>query len=81
VIRLMQEEGLRTRPRKRFRGTTMSGHGEPVAANLLARDFTAEAPNERWVGDTTEFVIGENGKLSLAATSGVGLNARLSQSG
>jgi transposase InsO family protein len=27
----------------------------------------AAAPNQRWVGDTTEFVIGENAKLYLAA--------------
>src|SRR5262249_52494801 len=35
--------------------------------NLLNREFTAEAPNQRWVGDTTEFRIGENGTLYLAA--------------
>jgi transposase InsO family protein len=35
---------------------------------MLARDFTAAAPNQRWVSDTTEFVIGENNaKLYLAA--------------
>ena len=45
----------------------MSDHGQPVAANLLDRQFTAEAPNQRWVGDTTEFVIGESSKLYLAA--------------
>jgi len=67
VIRLMQEEGLRARVRKRFRCTTMSNHDQPVAANLLDRQFTAAAPNQRWVGDTSEFVIGENGKLYLAA--------------
>jgi putative transposase len=44
----------------------MSDHDQPVAANLLERQFTAEAANHRWVGDTTEFVIGESGKLSLA---------------
>jgi transposase len=32
----------------------------------LDRQFTAAAPNQRWVGDTTEFVIGECGKLYLA---------------
>ncbi len=67
VIRLMQEEQLKARVRKRFTGTTMSDHDLPVAANLLDRRFTAEAPNQRWVGDTTEFVIGESGKLYLAA--------------
>src|SRR5438094_4007862 len=67
VIRLMQADGLKARARKRFKCTTMSDHDQPVAANLLDRQFTADAPNRRWVGDTTEFVIGESGKLYLAA--------------
>jgi transposase InsO family protein len=67
VIRLMQADGLKARVRKRFRCTTMSDHDQPVAANLLDRQFTAEAPNQSWVGDTTEFVIGDSGKLYLAA--------------
>ena len=67
VIRLMQEDGLQARARKRFKCTTMSEHDQPVAANLLDRQFTADRPNQRWAGDTTEFVIGENGKLYLAA--------------
>jgi len=67
VIRLMQEEGLKARRRKRFTVTTMSDHDQPVAANLLDRQFTATTVNQRWVGDTTEFVIGESGKLYLAA--------------
>ena len=67
VIRLMQDDRLRARLRKRFKCTTMSDHDQPVAANLLDRQFTADAMNQRWVGDTTEFVIGESGKLYLAA--------------
>ena len=67
VVRLMQAEGLTARVRKRFKGTTMSDHDQPVAANLLDRQFTADAPNQRWVGDTTEFVIGDHAKLYLAA--------------
>jgi len=67
VIRLMQEEGLIARTPKRFICTTNSDHDLPVATNLLNREFTAEAPNQRWVGDTTEFKIGESGKLYLAA--------------
>jgi len=67
VIRLMQEDGLVARLRKRYKLTTMSDHDQPVAANLLDRQFEAEAPNQRWVGDTTEFVIGSSGKLYLAA--------------
>ena len=66
VIRLMQEDGLKARTRKRFTLTTMSDHDQPVAANLLDRQFEAAAPNQRWVGDPTEFVIGSSGKLYLA---------------
>jgi putative transposase len=67
VVRLMQEAGMVARLRKRYKLTTMSDHDQPVAANLLDRRFGAAAPNQRWVGDTTEFVIGSSGKLYLAA--------------
>ncbi len=67
VARLMQEEGLKARARKRFKLTTMSDHDQPVAANLLDRQFEAQTPNQRWVGDTTELLIGTSGKLYLAA--------------
>src|ERR1022692_1742281 len=67
VIRLMQAAKLKARVRKRYKLTTVSDHDQPVAANLLDRKFDdAEAPNQRWVGDTTEFVIGTSGKLYLA---------------
>ena len=69
VIRLQQAEGLTARVRKRFKRTTMSDHDQPIAANLLAQEFVAAAPNQRWVSDTTEFVIGSSGKLYLAAVS------------
>jgi putative transposase len=67
VVRLMQEDGLKARLRKRYKLTTMSDHDQPVAANLLDRQFEADAPNQRWVGDTTEFMVGSSGKLYLAA--------------
>ena len=67
VIRLMQQQGLVARVRRRYKCTTMSDHDQPVAANLLARRFEAELPNQRWVGDTTELRIGESGRLFLAA--------------
>ena len=67
VVRLMQEDGLKARLRKRYKLTTMSDHDQPVAANLLDRQFEADAPNQRWVGDTTEFVIGGSEKLYFAA--------------
>jgi transposase InsO family protein len=67
VRRLMREEGLQGKVPKRCKHTTNSAHDDPIAANLLDRDVTAAAPNQRWVGDTTEFVIGESAKLYLAA--------------
>lgn len=68
VIRLMQADGLVGRQRRRYKCTTMSDHNQPVAANLLDRRFEADAPNQRWVGDTTELYIGESrAKLYLAA--------------
>jgi transposase InsO family protein len=65
VGRLMKEQGLVGRTRRRFRNTTDSAHELPVAKNLLDRDFSADRPNQRWVGDTTELVI-PNGRLFLA---------------
>ncbi len=58
VARLMRQAGLRARQRKRYRSTTMSEHDQPIAPNHLAQAFEAQAPNQRWVGDTTEFAIG-----------------------
>jgi putative transposase len=53
VARLMRAGGLSaTMPRHRTR-TTDSRHEHPVAPNLLERDFTADAPNTRWVADIT----------------------------
>jgi transposase InsO family protein len=40
VIRLTKEDGLQACVRKRFKCTTMSEHDQPVAANLLDRQFT-----------------------------------------
>src|SRR5260221_11161064 len=63
----MREQDLVARQRRRYKCTTMSDHDQPVAANLLDRRFNAEAPNQRWVGDTTELLVGANGsKLYLA---------------
>lgn len=66
IIRLMRALGLVARKRKRFKCTTVVDKSRPVAPNLLARDFTAPGPNQRWVGDTTELIIGGSAKLYLA---------------
>lgn len=67
VARLMQAQGLVARRRRRYKCTTMSDHDQPVADNLLDRAFYAGRPNERWVGDTTELLVGDSrAKLYLA---------------
>ena len=66
IIRLMQEEGLCARARRRYKVTTDSDHDQPIAPNVLQQEFKAEQPNQRWAGDTTELLIGESSKLYLA---------------
>lgn len=67
VVRLMQENGLRSRRRpKRRVQTTDSRHHRPVAPNLLQRDFSATALNQKWVGDMVGIWTDE-GWLYLAA--------------
>lgn len=53
VARLMGLHGLGARGRKRFRSTTDSRHGLPVAENLLNRDFEVVKANRVWVSDIT----------------------------
>jgi putative transposase len=65
VARLMREQRLVARVRRRFRTTTDSKHAFPVAPNLLARDFTATAPDQRWVTDIT-YLWTQQGWLYLA---------------
>lgn len=67
VVRLMRQHGIhsRRRPKRRVR-TTDSQHNRPVAPNLLKRDFSAGAPNAKWVGDIVGIWTDE-GWLYLAA--------------
>lgn len=53
IARLMRIQGLRARPRRRYRTTTDSRHGLPVSPNLLARRFAVAQPNTAWVTDMT----------------------------
>ncbi len=54
VARLMRAAGLQAvHKRRRRMKTTDSKHSDPVAPNLLARDFTAPAPNRKWLTDLT----------------------------
>jgi transposase InsO family protein len=53
VARLMRDNGIRAKQKRKFKATTDSKHSHPVAPNLLKRDFEAAAPNEKWVADIT----------------------------
>jgi len=59
VARLMRAQGLWGRRRRAFRATTDSQHSFPAAQNLLARNFTAPAPDQVWVSDITYLPVAE----------------------
>ncbi len=63
VQRLCQDNGVWSATTKK-KGAVGRKAGPPVHDDLLDRDFTADGPNTRWVGDITEHPTGE-GKLYL----------------
>ena len=65
VERLMRENGIRARHKRRFKATTDSKHALPVAPNLLDRNFTPAAPNQTWTADMT-YIWTDEGWLYLA---------------
>jgi len=66
VERLMRQEGIVARKKRRFRKTTDSNHPHPIAPNVLARNFNVELPDTAWVTDVT-YVWTHEGWLYLAA--------------
>lgn len=66
VERLMRKSGLEARRKRRFRKTTDSKHTNPIAANIVAREFDTEVPNRVWATDVTAIWTLE-GWLFLAA--------------
>ena len=65
IERLMREHGLRARQKRRYKVTTDSKHGLPVAENLLDRNFTPAASNQVWTSDIT-YLWTDEGWLYLA---------------
>ena len=65
VERLMHDHGIRARHKRRYRVTTDSRHGLPVAPNRLKRDFAPAAPNQVWTSDIT-YLWTDEGWLYLA---------------
>ena len=66
VAKLMAEQNLAARPRRRRKSTTRPGRGRWRAPDLVKRDFPAQQVNRKWYGDGTEIPTGE-GKLYLAS--------------
>jgi transposase InsO family protein len=53
VEKQMRERGLAGRRRPRYRRTTDSNHHEPIAPNIVAREFNVDEPDRVWVADIT----------------------------
>lgn len=66
VARLMRENGIRAKQKKKFKMTTDSKHSYPLAPNLLGRDFSAHSSNQKWLADIT-YIWTREGWLYLAA--------------
>jgi putative transposase len=65
IRRIRKKLGIRCKQKRKFKITTHSNHGLPVAENVLSRSFTVNQPNKVWVSDIT-YIPTEEGWLYLA---------------
>jgi putative transposase len=65
VSRLMRQDGLECKRKKKFKATTNSKHDKPVALDLLKRDFAPAKPDQSYIADIT-YVWTSEGWLYLA---------------
>lgn len=66
IARLMRENYIVAKTKRKYRATTNSKHNYPVAENLVQQNFTVSDPNQVWVTDIT-FIPTDEGWLYLAA--------------
>ena len=66
VAGIMRENGIQSKTAKKFKATTDSKHGRPVAQNVLNRNFDVQGANQVWLADIT-YVWTREGWLYLAA--------------
>ena len=65
IGRLMAQEALEVKTRRKFKATTDSSHGQAVAPNVLERAFDVDQPDTAYVGDIT-YIWTAEGWLYLA---------------
>ena len=65
IRRIRKDLGIRCKQAKKFKATTDSKHGLPIAENLLHQQFEAATPNAVWLSDIT-YIPTEEGWLYLA---------------
>jgi putative transposase len=65
VAGIMKSNGIKAKTKKKFKRTTTSQHKQPIAADLLEREFTASAPDKAYVTDIT-YIWTMEGWLYLA---------------
>lgn len=65
IERLMRQQALKARPRRRGLPRD-DGQRSVIAENVLDRQFSAEAPNQKWVADFT-YIFTAEGWLYVAA--------------
>ena len=65
VATIMAENGVKSRIKRKFKATTDSNHGHPVADNLLSRNFEQTTANQVWASDIT-YIRTREGWLYLA---------------
>jgi putative transposase len=63
--RLMKQQDLKSKSKRKFKATTNSNHKHPVAPNLLDRQFQVERPDSVYAGDIT-YIWTDEGWLYLA---------------
>ena len=71
VERLMSQNGIRAKMKRKFIATTDSKHNYPAAKNLLNRAFSISEPNKVWLSDIT-YIPTEEGFLYLAGVMDLG---------
>ena len=65
VAASLKRQGLRAKAARKFSPVSYKPHNLPVFDNLLNQDFTASAPNQKWVQDIT-YIRTDEGWLYLA---------------